>query len=421
MAVVMLGPTVSRRGRRKKSVFTGLSGIRVKPARVIASLVVVGLAIWVGLASFASVVRKTDPDRAGTLVPYDANSLALRSRGALTAGSLREARALATAALKRDATAVDAVQTMGISAQASGNMPEAGRWLNYAEHLSRRALPTHLWGIEYHVARNDTAQVLKHYDLALRTSAQARDTLYPLLGAALEDPEIVKGLLERLAKRPLWSADFLSYLASDGSVSPVSAAKFLTVAKRIGLNAPPSSLGVLILRSWQTRQPVAAWQAYLLEHPGADRRKVRNPNFGEVPSDATLFDWVLTDTGSIFAQIVGVSDNRNRLNVVASAGAAGLVAQQVQFLPSAEYIVRIGVDETALFDGSLYWSMQCDTGMDLGKVAVQSSEAHSLLEMDVKVPHQGCMTQLLQLNAYSGDSPEGMRALFSSVSIEQVK
>ncbi|MDT9096849.1 hypothetical protein RSW32_26335, partial [Escherichia coli] len=76
------------------------------------------------------------------------------------------------------------------NAQLHGDVGAARRLFAYGQRLSRRDNSTQLWAIEDAVARNDIPDVLRHYDVALRTSPNLADILYPVLASASADPAI---------------------------------------------------------------------------------------------------------------------------------------------------------------------------------------------------------------------------------------
>jgi tetratricopeptide (TPR) repeat protein len=384
--------------------------------RVIIGLLLALSGLWVGAVTFAQTNYRRDPQRAATLDPRSGLVLAKQARALMEQGSFRDARHSARSALARDATAVGAVQIMGITAQTAGDLDQAGRWLAYAKRLSRRELQTNLWAIEYHVLRGDTGRVLANYDLALRTSAQARDTLYPVLGGAIGETDVARGLLGVLRRRPLWSADFLSFIASDNRVPPDVATNFLTRAHGNGLNIPAAGLQVLVSRSLQAQAVETAWRAYRIKRPEAPRRRVRDPGFAALPETPTLFDWTLAEDGSILAQTDNV-DGRGKLNVNAGTGAAGLAAQQAQALPQGSYRLTVTTDEVALSDGSLTWTVSCGDGRELAKLAMARSSARRNAATSFRIPAE-CPFQLLKLDVFAGDSLDGVRAVITGVAID---
>lgn len=359
--------------------------------------------LWIGKLTLAAAMLHQDPLQASRLDPGNASAIAAAARQSMEAGKVAQARRDAIAALRRDPTAVAAVQTLGITAR---DPATARGWLDYAERLSRRELQTNLWAIEYYVARSDTAAVLRRYDLALRTSVSARDTLFPILGQAIADPTVARALVTRLAAAPFWKDAFLDFVAADERTAPLQAARFLATVRQHGMAIPPAGLSALVFRALNAGRPDIAWYAYSLKRPSADRRRSRNPNFAEQLDNPAMFDWTMADDGGILARIVREGTG-SFLEVEASPGAGGLAAQQFQMLPPGAYQLRVAGQSGPA--KAVTWTLTCEDGTDLARVAGQGSARAT-------VP-PGCRRQSLKLDVYAGDLPDGVHARFAHASI----
>lgn len=128
---------------------------------------------------------------------------------------------------------------------------------------SRRNLQTQLWAIEDAVGREDIAGALRHYDVALRTKAQSRAILYPVLASAIRDAQVRAELVRTLVSRPLWADDFLGYAAKNGENAQATAALLTALHQR---NVPiPEPVNAALIGSM-----VARGQGGL---PGASMRR----------------------------------------------------------------------------------------------------------------------------------------------------
>lgn len=390
------------------------AGVTGRAWRYAGASALAAAALWVGANSLGTAVAKSNIDLAASLNPGSASILGNRSRRMIESGRIEAATVLAQKALRRDATDIAAVRTMGLAAQASGNASRAKAMLDYAKRLSRRDLQTHLWAIEDHVARGETGEVLQEYDLALRTSLPARDILFPVLANAVSDRVIARGLVLRLRNAPLWRDAFLTFVASDERVAPVTAVTFLRAAQASGVAAPPEGLAVLVARSLDANAEELAWAAYALKRPTADRRLVRDATFKATPKAPSAFDWTLSNDGSIFSQAVE-QDGSGRLEVEAGAGSAGVAAQQVQALPPGRY--RLAVDVGPVPQGaSLIWTVTCRNGPELTKLTVAGSGTRPHVSNSFTVP-DACRVQTLMLFADAGESPEGLRTAINRIEV----
>lgn len=381
------------------------------------ALSVAACGLWIGVRTLGVSVAKTDSRLAASLNGGNADILGAQSRRMLEASQMDIAVALARKALRRDPTVVSAVQSVGLAAQAAGDVGKAGRLLSYAQGLSRRNLQTHLWAIEYYVARGNTSRVLGEYDLALRTSLPARDILFPILGSAVADPVVALDLVARLKRRPLWYEAFLSFVAGDNRVAPATAVDFLRATRDAGVAVPSASLATLVTRSLDAQQFRTAWAAYALKRPGADPSRLRDPGFKALPEEPAPFDWALFNDGSVLAQAVE-ENGAGRLEIEAGSGSAGLAAQQVQMLPPGKY--RLIVDADAISEGAnLVWSLACRDGSEISRLMMPGGMARHHAETSFTVPPFSTI-QTLKLVADAGESPQGLHAAITRVIVAPV-
>lgn len=386
---------------------------RPRPARLALAAGIAAAGLWIGSQTLAANVAKRDLDRAAGLAPADAGIAGARARARIDAGDAAGAVPLARRALRRDPTIVPAVQTLGLAAEGTGDRARAARLLAYAQRLSRRDLQTHLWAIETHVARGDTARVIVHYDLALRTSLPARDILFPILGGAVAEPAIAGPLTARMAARPAWAEPLVAYLAGDRAVDPHVAVRFLAVARRGGVPVPATAAAALSARALEAGDAATAWAAYQLARPGADRRSVRDPGFARIPADPAPFDWSLGNDGSILSHPV-VEGGRGRLEIEAGSGAVGPAAHQMQMLPPGRY--RLVADAGAIAPGArLVWTLGCREGAELMRLTI-TGPARRHVGPPFAVPPR-CPVQALTLTADASESAEGLMTAVSRVAI----
>lgn len=183
----------------------------------VAIVLLAGLLLWFVVAvTSAGIFRSSKPEWALRLAAFDARAKASLSQNILVRSrnappdARASARGLALAALRRDATAVTAVTTLGFLAALDGDRARADRLFRFAERLTRRDPASQLWLIEQHVSRNDIGGALAQYDKALRGSSSLRAQLYPILVAASSDPAIARPLNRMLRGRPNWWAEFIT-------------------------------------------------------------------------------------------------------------------------------------------------------------------------------------------------------------------
>jgi len=346
-----------------------------------------------------------NPAGAYELAPWDGrNGAALAEVLATPAvGDYRRAGGLAEAALREDATAAGAAATLGSTAKISGQAAKSDRLFAYAERLSRRNLATQLWEIENSVARSDITGALRHYDIAFRTNAKARELLFPVLSNAIDDPEIRAALVATLSLRPVWSDSFVSYVAAVGP-DPRSSALLFAGLRQAGGLTPPAAQSQLVSTLIAHNLYSDAWAAYAAGRPAGSSQRSRDPDFtAAVGNDSPApFDWVPVTTPVISASVQR-SGTKGLLVFSTGATVAGILAQQLQLLQPGDYHLSgrsIAIDQPEA--SRPYWTLRCQPdGRDLGRVLLpNSAQGNGTFAGNFRVP-LACPLQMLALVASS--------------------
>lgn len=382
------------------------------------AIVAAGLGYLSVTHSLAYMIRGSAPERAHALAPWDGRITALLSEKLsgpdATPADRRQADALARLALRQDPTAVAAVATLGINAQARNDTASARRIFAYSEMLSRRDLRTRLWAIEDAVARNDVPGVLRNYDIALRTSRIAPDLLFPILGSAISDAEIRQALVATLTKRPAWSDQFIGYVSGNGPDARATASLFEAIHRR-GIALPAGSPSALIGRLLGEGHADAAWRFYASITPGVDRRMARDPGFTANLASPTPFDWQpITDSG--VSATIQRGEQGGIFDFAVPPNLGGPLLRQTQLLPPGDYAIEgrsIGIEQD---DGALpYWTLTCAEGRELGRATVpNSAQANGRFAGRFTVP-TGCPVQQLQLVARPSEALSGLTGQIDDV------
>lgn len=376
--------------------------------------------------SLGFILRNQDPARAYMISMGDGRITAQYawrtvSDPEATSTDRQRAKALALRALGQDPTAVTAASALGLNFQIDGDVQRARRLFDYAQRLSRRDLQVQLWAIENAVARGDVADTLKHYDIALRTSSNAPDLLFPILGAAIADPLIRQELVGTLSKAPAWGNAFMSYVAVNGA-DPRSAADLLSALRQRSVALPAdASVGVingLIAAGFYDE----AWRYYTTIRPGSTRDQSRDPSFAAKLEAPTLLDWNLLNDGNVTSSIQR-DNHRGVLEFSAPPSVGGPVVRQMQLLPPGEYSLSGlsgGIDQVA---SSLpYWTLTCQSdGRDLGRVDVpRSAQAGGAFRGTFRVPSD-CAVQSLTLIARPSETMAGVTGQLRRVQMVPVR
>lgn len=379
--------------------------VRIALALLFAALALFGIA-----RTTAYALRTNNLSLAYAMAPNDGRIVALQAetllQSGITANEAGNIEQMAARALRQDPTAVAAASALGISKQMRGDAAGAQRMLAYAERLSRRHLQTQIWAIEEAVAKGNIPGVLRHYDIALRTSRQAPDLLFPVLSSAIADPTVRIALVRTLAARPAWSASFLDHIAGTAP-DQVATAMLYAALNRNGIQASQGAQAEVIDTLIARGNYNAAWRLYREIRPSARRDRARDPLFALMLDHPTPFDWVPVNNVGISTSIQR-HDHGGLFDFAASSGAGGPVLRQWQLLSPGVYRLKghsIGIDLPA--DTRPYWTLRCGDGEEHGRVDVPvSSQAGGFFMGQLTVPAD-CPVQTLMLVVRPSDKIDG--------------
>lgn len=396
-----------------------------------AAAAAIGIVGYLGVThSLAMALPQHALDRAHHLAPSNALVLAELSRQQLASeisagGAIKTRLAgperLARQALQRDATAIPAVTTLGLIAQLRGDKNAALRLFTYAEQLSRRDLPTQLWLIENAVSRENIAQALRHYDIALRTKRSAPDLLFPVLATASTDPAIAGELVKTLGTAPAWGPAFLLFLAAK-TPDPRATAMFFTDLARAGIPVVDSAKAVLINALVSAGQFETAWRYYAIVRPGAQRGYSRDGRFSASFESPSVLDWIpsVGDTGP--SVTIQRSGDYGVLHFTAPSTIGGQIVQQTQILSPGRYALEGHSSEINQPAGSQpYWVLTCRIGnRELGRIEVPNSNLNGGRFLGRFTVPQDCAAQDLSLVARPSDAVEGLSGQIDSVQLRPI-
>ncbi|WP_137899199.1 hypothetical protein [Sphingomonas sp. 2SG] len=387
--------------------------------RSLAALLIAVLGYGFVTYSLAGTLRSSAPDRAYALSSTDGRTAALLSAQMIGTDRAR-AVALANLALHRDPTAVPAVTTLGLAAQLNGNTAKAQQHFRYATTLSRRNLQAQLWMIEDSITRQDIAGALRHYDIALRTSAPAPELLYPVLASALSAPEVRTALARTLLTRPAWAPNFIGYAAGNAP-DPRAAASLFVALQRHGMIVPQNVHAVTLDRLLSQDLLEEAWRYYAAVRPGSSRHRSRDPQFGMLLTEPSVFDWVPVTTGGITAAIQ--QNGSGGIFVFAAPPSVGGTAlRQYQMLPPGDYgMTGRSIDIQPTGVPMPYWMLSCRNERELGRVALtSSSQANGHFSGRLRVPAD-CPVQILSLIIPPSDAVQGISGQISEAILRPIR
>lgn len=325
--------------------------------------------------SLANVIVGPSPASAYVLAPADGRVLAALAQEGFSVApdsntNSQQAR-LAKRALRLDATAVDALNVLAMQAEMRAESAMVDQLFGYSFALSRRELQPQIWMIEKAVERGDIEGALSNYDLALRTSRRAQQTLFPVLASALAEVKVRRAVLRLLVTKPVWTVEFLDYASAQGRDLQAVARLFRDGAGRL----PIEEVHRVRLVNGLAAQGLMeqAWDFYTTFRSGAARDRSRDPQFELQVETPSIFDWTTGTAPGLSAAIVPGA-NGGYLEFSVSPSTPAVVATQTQILPPGRYRIAgtsAGIDQPER--SPPYWALTCQAGGELGRASVPNS------------------------------------------------
>ncbi len=374
-------------------------------------------------SSFAQFIARNDARTAHIFAPGDGLILAryasdlLVRFGETEPGS--QASMVARQALVANPTAVDALSVLALQAELRGETDEANRIFALSSQLSRRELQPRLWAIEKAVMRGDVSGALRHYDIALRTSGDAQQMLFPTLTAALDEPRLREEVLAILRTSPAWKEAFAKYAVASG-IEPAGVVALIRAdpANTLGISDPQRAL--LVNQLMWNGDPDASWAFFRSLRPEADLRQLRNQQFDPTLGSNAIYDWQVADTASLSAALLGQEED-TYLEFSLAQGNGGPIVRQTQMLPPGTY--RLAgtsefIDQAAA--SQPYWLLSCQDGRELGRVPVSNSQVNAGHFSGTIEVTGICQVQVLTLVARGSDRREGLLGRIRTVGLTPI-
>jgi tetratricopeptide (TPR) repeat protein len=374
--------------------------------RLVALIAIALVSLWLSLAVTTGLVYA--PRDPAVSVPgwHSATAeaeaaVALLQQGQ-QASDLDRVSVMADRALRRDPLNVVAARALGAVAAFREQQDTARRWLEYAQWLSRRDLPTQLWLIEDAVAQGNIDLALRHYNIALNTNRSSESVLFPILIAASADSQVAKPLASLVQKRPLWWERFIDALISN-STSP---AGLVTLMEAAHLDIDRANEQQLAFRTIQRLFQINAEPeafAFYQRVSGSGQVTVRNGSF-ENGNPLPPFDWELTDQPDLSAGITVGPDKQHprALRLTSSNGKGGKAAHQMLHLRPGRYLLSalVGAEQSDILQRPRI-RVSCRGGhpgwlVDL-PFSAPGGEKGTSITQPFSVPETGCTFQDMQV------------------------
>ena len=326
------------------------------------------------------------------------------------AAALAEARA----AVARDATSAAGLSVVGLASQTrAGSLPA----FTQSQALSRRGLPAQLWLIEDAVTRDDVAEALRHYDIALRTSRSAPSLLFPVLIGAISDRSLLPEIARTLATRPRWGGLYLQQLAQSGTDLPPIATLFQMLNRR-GVEPGISASATLYQRLVDAGLIDAAWALYRSRVPAAQRGGIRNNAFTQSPGAPSPFDWNMADDIQVTARIE-TGTPTGRLVFSGASGEGGDAARQLLLLAPGRHRFRVEIGSLhAPDDARPSLRLVCTPGgAEIARHSLPDADERSVVTAFEAVVPAGCAAQQLILGVQAPTSMDAVEGALTRISV----
>ncbi len=391
--------------------------------------VVAGLAAaWGALAlALSGVARTKSPDLALWLVPNEATALATKAELLFFAAPTKPApqvRTLARAALRSQAINPDALAVLGFLSEVKGDAVAAERLVRASDRLSRRQSAVQLWLIESSVRKGDVAQALVHYDRALRTKPDTQKLLFPVLAAAITNPEIRSALKPYVRSKTGWADQFLLYASSQ---APDLRAVVDLVTETGGPVDPGNNMRQkqILLSSLVSKGAYDDARRVYRLMPGQKEARLISPAFDASDKDARFgaMGWQIfddPDAGGSFEN--GEDRNRVRLSVFANAATTRPVATRLLYLAPGSYRLSVVLAAIEPGDGGyLRWQLRCMAGAAASAAPIWVQDSTANIDGAAITVPTTCAVQRLELIAAGGrgetGGQSGLEAVISDVSL----
>jgi hypothetical protein len=367
-------------------------------------------------AGTAQWLVRSDPVAAARVAPYDARIAMAAARKLVEDGrgaTDPSIRALTQATLARDLTQNAAIEFRAVDVEAARNPARAAQLFDLSDAISRRSLPTRLWLIQRSVDRGDVGHALRDFDVALRTTAAAAPTLFPVLAGATSDPGLVASIARMLDRPSDWRLMFLNYAVANGDGD--GAAAVLLHMRDRGLVTRNGVDRALIARLVDERRFALAGRVRATFSSGKEQpRLVVDGGFADA-TGSYPFGWSFTERGDIGAER-SIADGHAALGWRSEPGRGGQVAAQLLLLPPGNYRLA-SMAASATPNDAPYWSLTCGEqgGATLARLDVPSASS-AAAAVDVAVP-VGCDGQWLTLTLRPGGTSGERAGAIASVAI----
>lgn len=366
------------------------------------------LAVVLLLQALSGVVARRDP--ATALAMFPGNGLALEQQAFNTfAAAATDPEDLPTAARAAEVQARAALaatplapRAHAILALAASSPQQRSQILDAASALNRRDLALQGLVLEQHLARGDYAETLKTLDQMQRVNVRMRQTFFPLLVQALNEPGTEQLFVEMLDLSAPWHELFLRFALDDAGAR----LKLAAIRAELTINDPEFDRRLISRLAAQGELEVAQQMYRLVQ---GDRQSSDETSIwaAEYPP----FDWALSEEPDMRAQ---PSRNSETLEIFVRPGSGGVVAQRIMDFPPTAFAITTTLETGPARPGAVRIEIHCAAD---GRELFAAPLANGANRIAVAALAGDCAQPRLAIHARSRQGEPSLRANLAPIKL----
>ena len=391
---------------------------------LVLSIGALGLAWGAASHTIGLIARNKNPELALKVVHDEPIALAILADKKLTeaksAADTKESGELALESLRGQALNPRALRVIGFVKDANGQSEQSAVLIKASALLSRRNLGTQLWLIEEAIKKNDTKEALRQYHLALTTSPNAKDILFPVLTKAIANQEIAKELVPYVKSNEEWIVPFIQLASQDkDAIIPIADIVIEAGGIKAGLKSDQVRGALMerlsqqgdLLRAAKIFQTIDNAPVNILSSPALTTASFDQAYVG--------VGWALMVDPSLGGEVSGAGDTKI-MTVYASGGKSGRVARKPLLLKPGQYVLRVGYSDLVSNPNSIIrWQISCAgegkaTSIASGASPTGANVSKATLAFTIS---PSCNGQFLDLLMTGGDGRNASEVTINSVEI----
>jgi hypothetical protein len=379
--------------------------------------------------SLTQITRKTNFNLALSVTPSDPSALANKATAKIASTPQRPdlwrgAKILALRSLRAQAVNPSALRLLAFTTLGETRNSARNKFARLAIKSSRREAAAHLLMIEDLAKYDDVGGVLRHYDLAMRTSLASRTQLSPLLTNAIEDEQVREALVPTVKARPNWLYDFFDY-AITSSNNPKNLATLIEESGGWPDDPKYDRLTNKLLSQMITKYQFASFKRHYLTLKNSRPSLLDSPaiSINSLSDRFGILAWQKLGSSSAGMDYVEGQLKKGAMHLYAGSGDRQIVTRKILFLSPGSYDITAAFSSADMSNGaSLQWSLACITqaGNVVWSIEKMQLQANSAFRQAFRVPVD-CEAQALDIGISGGQSQQGAEIVIESITLSRAR